>query len=150
MLWGGIRCSLALRAEGGLCWPGFRGTGAGTMTTCRAPRSHSESGLQAHAVSRTLRALPARGRRRPPLAASSDHILSGSRKTPVPAAFQILCVHSLGIIDVSRLKADFRGLSERDAGPPSPVGYKHGRKSVYRPPPGAGALFTGERPRLFP
>ena len=127
-------------------------TGAGTMTT-QSTQGYSVSGLPAHAVSRTLRVLPwpapGSGRRRPPLAASSNHILLCSRKHPCACCLPDTLCTQLGDY-LHEWTQGFRGLSECGAGPPSPGGYKHGRKLVYKPPPGAGAVFTGERPRLFP
>lgn len=69
---------------------------------------------------------------------------------PVLAAFQIRCVHSSGIICVNGRQADFRGLSKWGSRPPSPVGYKRGRDFVYRPPPGAEAVFMGRDPGYLP
>ena len=126
------------------------GAGAGNS---QSTQGHSVSGLQDHAVSRTPRILPwlapGSGRRRPPLSASSNHILLGSHKHSCACCLPDTLCTQLGDY-LHEWTQGFRGLSEWGVGPPSPGGYKHGRKLVYRPPPGAGAVFPGERLRLFP
>lgn len=84
------------------------GAGAGNS---QSAQGRSVSGLQAHAVSRTLRVwpwpAPGSGRRRPPLSASSNHILLGSHKHPCACCLpdtHAVCT-AQGIIYMNRLKA---------------------------------------------
>ena len=89
------------------------------------------------------------GNKARPETKESNHILLGSHKHSCACCLPDTLCTQLGDY-LHEWTQGFRGLCEWGVGPPSPGGYKHGRKLVYRPPPGAGQCFRGRDSGYFP